>query len=474
MFSYQFTVHSEVGRIRKNNQDAAYGSPTMLLICDGMGGAAAGDLASAVAATEAKRSDRRLTDPEDALAAIAGVVNRANDRIGSLIEEEPTFDGMGTTFCGGLFTGTQLAVAHIGDSRGYLVRDEEMTQFTHDHSWVQSLIDDGKITPEQAATHPHRSLILKVLNGQEGFEPDYFVLDLQVGDRILFCSDGLSGFVAEDVICQTILSFPIDEAVEELAAAANASGGYDNISIVLAEVVEHDEALDQADAVLAGSATEVAVPTIGALAQKAGQDSGYPEPPQPSTPVAEESTDQEPEESARYAPSADRRRLPGALILLLVVALLVGVGAWGVGAFARSRYFVAPDGETVAIYNGLPGAILGLRLNELAEDTEVRLADLPTFHQRAVRNTIAVTDLDAGRATATELAGIAERCRAVRQQRLRPVDPVPDASSSPSPTMPGLPMAPGEQRPGPVDPGYPTLLAPITPTATAEADPESC
>ncbi len=186
-FSLRFAAHSEVGRIRKNNQDSGYASPTMLLVTDGMGGAAAGDLASAVAAQEAARSDQRAADGEEMLERMAGMIARANTKLTELIEEDLELDGMGTTFCGAMFNGTQFGLAHIGDSRGYLLRDGELTQLTHDHSWVQSLLDDGKITPEQAATHPHRSLILKVLNGQVEFEPDLDVLKAQ-GGRPFPCS----------------------------------------------------------------------------------------------------------------------------------------------------------------------------------------------------------------------------------------------------------------------------------------------
>ncbi len=471
MHSLRFTAHSEVGRIRKNNQDAAYASPTMLLVCDGMGGAAAGDLASAVAATEAKRSDRRLPDPEDMLAAIAGIIHRANTKLGDLIDEDLSIDGMGTTFCGAMFNGEQLAVGHIGDSRGYLLHDGELTQFTHDHSWVQSLIDEGRITPEQAATHPHRSLILKVLNGQEGFEPDLGLVDVAEGDRILFCSDGLSGMVDDATIHDVLADGELADVAERFAELANEAGGHDNITVVLGEIVAQDDELDALPGTLHGSATEVEVPRIGALAAKAGSPSGYPEPPRPADPQPSE---QEPEEQARYAPAAPARRWRGPLTAIIAVALVVGLGAWGLQHFIQSRYFIASDQGNVAIYNGLPGAMLGMPLSTVVERSEVAVEDLPAFHQRAVGNTIAVGDLDAGRATTEQLRGLAERCRAVRAQRLRPKDAEPSPTPTPSPDVDPLPAPDGSDGSVDVDPGYPTQLAPLTPTATAEADPESC
>ena len=264
-YSLRTATHSEVGRVRKNNQDSGYASPTMLLVCDGMGGAAAGDLASAVAATEAARSDQRMGTAEDMLRAMSGIIVRVNNLLGELVANDVELDGMGTTFCGALFNGSQLGIAHVGDSRGYLLRDGELTQFTHDHSWVQQLIDEGRLTPEQAATHPHRSLILKVLNGQLECEPDFHTLDLELGDRILFCSDGLSGLI-DDTAIQDLLALPdLDQATELLAEAAYVAGGYDNITVIVGEVVEQDDELDAAAGILVGSAVEVAIPRPGGM-----------------------------------------------------------------------------------------------------------------------------------------------------------------------------------------------------------------
>ncbi|MDU7361842.1 MAG: PP2C family serine/threonine-protein phosphatase [Propionibacteriaceae bacterium] len=474
MYSIRWAAHSEVGRVRKNNQDAAYASPTMLLVCDGMGGAAAGDLASAVAATEAKRTDRRLSDPDDMLAAIAGMINRANLKISDLVEEDATIDGMGTTFCGAMFNGEQFGIGHIGDSRGYLLHDGELTQVTHDHSWVQSLIDQGKLTPEQAATHPHRSLILKVLNGQEGFDPDLALLDVEDGDRVLFCSDGLSGLVDDDTIREVLAESDVEEAVERLAELANEHGGHDNITVVIGEIVPQDDALDERAGQLFGSATEVEIPKIGALAAKSGKPGGYPEAPKPEPDP--EPSEQAPQESARYAPKDSGRSWVGLLSVCMALALVLGVGAWGLQKFVRSRYYIAPEAGAVAIYNGLPGSLLGMPLNTVAESTDIKVDDLPKFHRNAVSNTIAVDDLESGRATAEQLRGLAERCRVVREKRLKPVDasPSPSPSPTPSPTIPGLPVPDGDEQADDVEAGYPTHLAPMTPTATAEADPESC
>ncbi|GAA4901407.1 Stp1/IreP family PP2C-type Ser/Thr phosphatase [Tessaracoccus lubricantis] len=480
-FSLRFTAHSEVGRIRKNNQDAGYASPTMLLVADGMGGAAAGDLASAVASTEAARSDAhdevRAADGEELLARIAGMIARSNTKLTDLIESNLELDGMGTTFCGALFNGTQFGLAHIGDSRGYLLRDGELTQLTHDHSWVQSLIDEGKITPEQAATHPHRSLILKVLNGQVHFEPDLEVHEARLGDRLMFCSDGLSGLVDDDVIQQVLQDEDLDAAVATLARFANDNGGHDNITIVIGEVVEHDDELDAVPALLVGSATEVEIPRAGGpVALPTGH--GY-----PSTP-SDVKVEHDAEEAARYAPTEGRRRWPGIIATIVAIALVVGGGWWATSSYVASRYFISADDGQVAVFNGVPGNVLGVTLNNLVERTDIPVEDLPHFFRGEVEASITVGSIEAAERTVGSLRDLAEACVAIREERRAERDN-PPASESPSPSPepsggpsvspeptqspeeegPGLPSSP--QQTGapssPVTAAVPPLLAPFTP-----------
>lgn len=468
MFSLDFRVHSEVGRVRKNNQDAAFASPNLLVVADGMGGAAAGDLASAVAAKEASERDRRL-DNEHLVEHMAGIVQRANDKLADLIENNPQLDGMGTTFSGAAFSGTMLGVAHIGDSRGYLLRDDELKQLTHDHSWVQSLIDEGRITPEQAATHPHRSLILKVLNGAGDTDPDFFELPVLEGDRVLFCSDGLSGLMGEDDLHELMSLDDLDECVSRLSALANEHGGHDNISLVLAQVVPQSDELDAAEPQLAGSALEREIP---AVTHEEEEGPGYPEP----EPV--EDPDHDSTERARYAPreNKNKHRWPTVLAAVMAGAIVVGVAFWGVRVYSSSRYFIAAADGRVGIYNGLPGSLLGHEMNTLVERRDTQVSDLPVFFQRQVANTIGFSDLASANDAANLLDGYAARCAKARQQRLgpmaRPNEPRPS-----EPEGPGLPTEPSAAASLSNSPGqtnYPTLLAPMSPTAAEEADPESC
>ena len=469
MFSLDFRIHSEVGRVRKNNQDAAFASPHMLVVADGMGGAAAGDLASAVAVAEAHDGNRRLDD-EHLLEHMAGIVQRANDKLADLIENDPELDGMGTTFSGAAFSGTLLGIAHIGDSRAYLLRDGELRQLTHDHSWVQSLIDEGRITPEQAATHPHRSLILKVLNGAGDTDPDFFELHVRKGDRLLFCSDGLSGLMTQDELHELMGLDDLDECVTQLAALANEHGGHDNISLVLAKVVPQDDELDAAEPQLAGSALEREIPTI----TYDEQGPGYPEP----EPEPIEDPDHDSTEKARYAPqeNKNKRRWPTTMIAILACLAVLGTAFWGVRVYSSSRYFIASADGRVGIYNGIPGSLLGYKMNTLVERRTTRIADLPMFFQRQVANTIGFSDLTSANETANALDGYASRCRDARQKRLGPVanpgEPQPSEPAGPglptNTTSTPLPSSPSGQS------NYPTLLAPISPTAAEEADPEAC
>src|SRR5919112_968635 len=257
--SLRFVTHSEIGLVRKNNQDSGYASPHLLVVADGMGGAAAGDLASAVAIQTISQIDAP-TPAAEMLDVLARALHQANDRIADLVEADYALEGMGTTVTGALFDGHELGLAHIGDSRAYLFREGSLERLTHDHSWVQSLVDDGKIDEAEAAVHPHRSLPLKVLNGQPVNEPDLTRLSLAVGDRLLFCSDGLCGLVDDATIAEALHEADLDTALRRLVAEARAEGGIDNITVILADVVESE---GTTGAVVLGAAAERELPSGG-------------------------------------------------------------------------------------------------------------------------------------------------------------------------------------------------------------------
>ncbi|MDR1386972.1 MAG: protein phosphatase 2C domain-containing protein [Propionibacteriaceae bacterium] len=263
-------AHSEIGLVRKNNQDSGYASPTMLMVADGMGGAAAGDLASRIAIDELRGVDGQ-GQGDEMLDILDEATHRANDRLAVMIEADHELDGMGTTVCGGLFDGADLGLVHIGDSRAYLVRGQLMIRLTHDHSWVQSLIDEGKLTEAEAFTHPHRSLLLRVLNGQPYSRPDLLLVSLRDGDRVMFCSDGLCGLVDDPAIARGLALPDPKDALKRLIEIAHRAGASDNITIILADVFETGQT--PAGQPLAAPAGQVAVTgataAIGAAATSA-------------------------------------------------------------------------------------------------------------------------------------------------------------------------------------------------------------
>ena len=256
----RYVAHSEIGLIRKNNQDSGYASPHLLVVADGMGGAAAGDLASAVAIDSMRKIEGPSTG-EHMLEVLAGAIHEANDKIAELVESDLSLDGMGTTVTGAMFDGVELGLAHIGDSRAYLYRDGHLERLTHDHTWVQSLVDDGKISESEAAMHPHRSLLLKVLNGQPTNDPDLTMVPVRLGDRLMFCSDGVCGLIDDDMIEIGLQLSDINDALQRLVVESLHEGGIDNITVIVADVVESG---GNDDLLVLGAASEQPIRAPGA------------------------------------------------------------------------------------------------------------------------------------------------------------------------------------------------------------------
>jgi PPM family protein phosphatase len=471
LLQLRIVAHSEIGLVRKNNQDSGLAGPRLLVVADGMGGAAAGDLASAVAIDTIRKIETPATG-EEMLELLAGAIHRANDRIADLVEDDHSLEGMGTTVTGALFDGTELGLAHIGDSRAYLFRDARLERLTHDHSWVQSLIDDGKISPAEASVHPHRSLLLRVLNGQVNSEPDLSLVEVHAGDRLLFCSDGLCGLVDDEELAATLAEPDPAAVLARLIELAHAGGGIDNITIILADVITGD---GTAETTVLGAAAERDVPVPGsrqldedtivtrraelAEAGRSAGDGGDGAAP-----------DVEIEDEARYDPRAPhRRRLlrPILLILAIVVVLAAGLGA--AYSWTRTQYYVGAAGNQVAIYQGIAESVPGITLSNVYEVQPIAITDLPPYYQDRVRATIDTNGLDGAQATVQELAAAAERCV---EQRSQP-------TSSPKPTASGAPTAAGTpggtagaQTPGPNGPGTPS--ASTGPTAGPTAPEPTC
>ena len=228
----RYAALSDVGLIRESNQDSAYAGPHLLAVADGFG--SHGAPAGAAAIEALKHLDSAAVQAGDLLNALEDAAHQANRAVHELAGEEA-----GTTLTAMLWAGSRLALVHIGDSRAYLLRDGGLFQITHDHTLVQSMVDDGRLSLEEAACHPQRSLLLHALDGRTVFAPDLLLRDARLGDRYLLCSDGLSTVVPEPELRRVVSTVEDPaEAVRELVALANANGGPDNVSCVVADVVE--------------------------------------------------------------------------------------------------------------------------------------------------------------------------------------------------------------------------------------------
>jgi PPM family protein phosphatase len=237
----RYAVRSDIGLDREDNEDSVYAGPRLLAVADGMGGHAAGEVASA-AVIEALRPLDTQVPAGELLNALDHAVRRASSALSDIVRDDPSLQGMGTTLTALLWSGSQLGLVHIGDSRAYLVRDGEVFQITHDHTVVQSLLDDGRITAGEVASHPQRSLLLRALagsgSGSGSHEPDLQLREARPGDRYLLCSDGLHEVASAGSIARVLLTVSDpDQAATDLIALAIAGGGPDNVTCIVADVV---------------------------------------------------------------------------------------------------------------------------------------------------------------------------------------------------------------------------------------------
>jgi protein phosphatase len=334
---------TDVGRIREINEDGYLVDEGMGLIAvaDGMGGHRAGEVASATA-LEALRASVRKGNP------LREAIEAANDAVFEKSSSNDDFRGMGTTLTAGtLAAGNTLIVGHVGDSRAYLLRDGEFRQLTTDHSRVQELVDDGRLTADEAAVHPMRNIVTRALGVDSSVDVDVYPLQLELGDVVLFCSDGLTGMLQDEFVGAELRreSDPTRVATR-LVDEANRAGGEDNITVIVVGVV--DEPPDRPDP----KATIVApVPATAA-------------------PEVVEEVPGEPEPSARR-----RRGFLRALLWIIPVVVILGIAIGAIAWYARHNYYVAANLGRVAIYKGVPGGLLWFEPT-LERRTAVRVADL--------------------------------------------------------------------------------------------------
>ncbi len=237
-------VVTDLGSVRKNNEDSAHAGQRLLAVADGIGGMPSGELASEIVIRTLARLDQVELDPltaTDPVAALCGALAVANDEVRDVAESNPSHDGMGTTVTALLHVGDQMILLHVGDSRGYLLRDGTLTQITRDDTFIQALIDDGAITAEDARHHPMRSVVTQAIQGRD-FTPTVATLPLRPADRFMLCSDGLSDVVPNDMIALTLRTEPDPKhSAEQLVALALAGGGPDNVTVIVADVAVEDD-----------------------------------------------------------------------------------------------------------------------------------------------------------------------------------------------------------------------------------------
>ena len=373
-----YAARSDVGLVRAGNQDSAYAGPHLLVLADGMGGPAGGDIASSVAVAHLAPLDDDVPPADDLLHLLRDAVEAAHGELMERSQEAPELAGLGTTCIAVLRSGNKLAMVHIGDSRAYLLRGGILTQVTTDHTYVQHLVDTGRISAEEAEHHPNRNMILRALGDNDGeVLLDESVREALPGDRWLLCSDGLSGMVARDTIEDALNRFADPgECADRLIDLALRAGGTDNITVVIADVIRTAD-IDVAhppgtvpQVVGAAATNRLAASRAATGATPAGES------PAARAAALTPRRDAEGEDDA-----APRRRGAGRVIglavgLLLIVGLLVGGGVLGY-RWTQTQYFVATSDGYVAVYRGIPQEIGPLSFASLHERTDLKVADLP-------------------------------------------------------------------------------------------------
>ncbi len=365
---FRYAARSDVGLTRRNNQDSGYAGPHLLVLADGMGGPAGGDIASSVALAHLVPLDSEAHPAEAMLPLLRDALAAAHDELQERSAQDPSLKGLGTTCIAIMRSGNKLAMVHIGDSRAYLLRGETLTQVTTDHSFVQYLVDTGQITPSEAEHHPQRNVVLRVLgDSAEDTTPDETVREAVVGDRWLLCSDGLSGLVSAETISKVLAS--IDDpgtCAEALINLALRAGGPDNITCVIADIVPAGTVGRDTPEVVGAAALDRAIPSRGGngAAARAAALSQSP------SPTAGDPGDADDEDTPRRA---TRWWVP--LVTLLVVVLVGGVG-WLGYAWSQTQYYAIGSNGSVVIYQGIPQTLGPISFSRPIEVTDIDLDSL--------------------------------------------------------------------------------------------------
>jgi protein phosphatase len=403
---------SDIGRVRSSNQDSGYAGVNLFFVADGMGGHAGGDIASAIASQHISLADEPLATSAEAEQKLIDYIYQAKQKIDASVKQHPAITGMGTTLSAMMVTGTKVTIAHIGDSRIYLARDGVVKQITTDHTFVQRLVDTGRISEEEALVHPRRSVLMRVLGDIEQFpEVDIDTYETKPGDRWMACSDGLSGVVPEQLMKNILLSnVDIREAGELLVGEALEFGAPDNVTVVLVDVIDAKDEIDFSPGrVLVGSAAnEVVIEqrkglqvlrllnpmTLIELLQK-------PEDPVSFAPESEELLEKILKETKGRVRARRFRQIATYLLLIAVASYALFLAI----EYTQTRYFVAINDGYVVIFKGIKEELGPFKFSSVYEVTDVSVDSLTDFQREALERSITAESPEEAQRIVSQLGG---------------------------------------------------------------------
>jgi protein phosphatase len=403
---------SDIGRVRSSNQDSGYAGVNLFFVADGMGGHAGGDIASAIASQHISLADEPLATSAEAEQKLIDYIYQAKQKIDASVKQHPAITGMGTTLSAMMVTGTKVTIAHIGDSRIYLARDGVVKQITTDHTFVQRLVDTGRISEEEALVHPRRSVLMRVLGDIEQFpEVDIDTYETKPGDRWMACSDGLSGVVPDQLMKNILLSnVDIQEAGELLVGEALEFGAPDNVTVVLVDVADaQDEIEFSPGRILVGSAAnEVVIEqrkglqvlrllnpmTLIELLQK-------PEDPVSFAPESEELLEKILKDTKGRVRARRFRQIATYLLLIAVASY----GLFLAIEYTQTRYFVAINDGYVVIFKGIKEELGPFKFSSVYEVTDVSVDSLTDFQREALERSITAESPEEAQRIVSQLGG---------------------------------------------------------------------
>lgn len=412
---FRFAARSDIGLVRKQNQDSGYAGHHLLIVADGMGGPAGGDIASSVVVGQLAPLDEDPAPADQLLSCLHQALQEAHDHLVERSNNDAALRGLGTTCVAVYRSGNKLGTVHVGDSRGYLLRNGQLAQVTKDHSLVQYLVDNGQITQEEAEHHPKRSVILRVIGDTSSpVEPDESVREAIVGDRWLLCSDGLHGVVSRETIVEVLSSEETpEECVDKLIELALLAGAPDNVTCVVGDVVEEGKEPPTHPQIVGSAAVNRHEPTRGSdgAAGRAAEllEEAEADKQSTSTEIDEDGGE---DKAGKNADSRGKRKRLWWLLAGIIVGILVVSGELG-WQWSQSRFYAQAEDGQVVIYQGIPTSFGPLELSHQVEQTDLGIADLAPIDQTRLQEPVtrgSRAELDA------YLAEVAERADSLREQ----------------------------------------------------------